>query len=71
MRAVLDPLVERHIRIEPAEHHLGHLDSAQNALLLDKSSFAASPARQEGLRKRRMVSVAYILADSQFDQIVS
>ena len=69
MRAVLDPLVERHIRIEPAEHHLGHLDSGQNALLLDKQ-LHTSPLVGRDARKRRMVSVAYILADSQFDQIV-
>ena len=66
---VVEQFLEPHLGIEPPQHDLGDLDTGQNALLFDEQ-LHTPPLVGGNARERRMVAVADIFADSQFDQIV-
>ena len=64
-----EPFFEFRFRIEPAQHGFGDFDAGQDAFLLDEQLHPAAFVVRDA-RERRMVAVADVLADGQFDQVV-
>ena len=65
----MEYLFERHLGIEAPEHQLGDLDAGDGALLLAQQAHASVLVGGDA-RERRVVAVADVLLDAEFDQFV-